>query len=198
MAPGPGPKRDRIATAAMVFGIVGLSISWVPFLFVPGAICALLGLTFGTVAFRQRRPENRPFAITGAVTGGAGLLMVGVGVWTTSLVLDAVDDYENPPRYDIDITRCAFGDDSVIVEGSIENLGERASDYRVVVRIPGERTLTSRNAVIEIADLGPGETATFSERFPGTGGLDAQGEPGCPVRDVTGPLPFGLNFDGVD
>lgn len=194
-----GARRDRIATAAMVLGIVGLAISWMPFLFVPGAICALLGLTFGVIAFRRRRPENRAFAITGAVTGGAGLLMVGVGVWTTSIVFQAVDDFENPPPYTVDITRCAFGDGSFIVEGTIENLGDRASDYRIIVRIPGARAVTGRDATIEVDDLDPGETTTFSETFRATSGIaDLGGEPTCPVQDVTGPLPFGMDIDSPD
>lgn len=192
---GSRPRRDHIATAAMVLGIVGLSISWLPFLVVPGAICALLGVTFGVVAFRRRRPENRSFAITGAVTGGAGVLMVGVGVWTTSIVFEVVDEFENPPPYHIDITRCAIVDGSVIVQGTIENLGERVSDYRVVVGIPGGRTLTGRDAAIEVEDVDPAETLTFRETFPTERIDDLGGSPTCPVRDVTGPLPFGVDID---
>ena len=58
-APPQRTKRDGLATAAMVLGIIGLSISWVPLLFVAGAVCAVLALVFGTIAIRRRKPENR-------------------------------------------------------------------------------------------------------------------------------------------
>jgi len=196
--PGVGarPRRDRIATAAMVLGIVGLSISWLPFLVVPGAICALLGVTFGVVAYRRRRPENRSFAITGAVTGGAGILMAGVGVWTTSIVFDVVDEFENPPPYDVEITRCAVAEGSLIVEGTIENLGDKTADYRVLLTVPGERALTGRNVTIEVDDVDPEETGTFRESFAADNRFDDLVDaPICLVRDVTGPLPFGVDID---
>ena len=197
--PAPTAKRERIATAAMVLGIIGLSISWMPVLVVPGAICALLGATFGIIAWRRRRPENRSFAITGVVTGGAGLVMVGVGVWTTAVVFNAVDDFENPPRYEVAITTCAVGDSTLAVGGTIENVGGRSSDYRIIVRVPGERALSFNEVVIEVDDVAVGAVREFNETFPlplnGGTGTDAVE---CTVGDVTGPLPFGLDIDSND
>ncbi len=192
----PTAKRERIATAAMVLGIIGLSTSWMPVLVVPGAICALLGATFGIIAWRRRRPENRSFAITGVVTGGAGLIMVGVGVWTTAVVFDAVDDFENPPRYEVDIATCALGDSTLAVRGTIENVGGRSGDYRIIVRVPGGRALTFSEVVIEVDDVAVGELREFNETVPlplnRSAGTD---DPECTVVDVTGPLPFGLDID---
>lgn len=188
----PVAKRDGIATAAMVLGIVGLAISWMPILVVPGAICAVLALTFGIVAWRRRRPENRSFAITGAVTGGAALLMVGVGVWTTYVVFNAVDEFENPPPHVVDITRCIVADSDLTVDGSIENTGGRSSDYRIVVRVTGAQVGSFTRVVIEVDDLVAGDVREFSETFR----LDnVDPKPDCTAADVTGPLPLGLDID---
>ena len=189
----PAAKRDGIATAAMVLGIVGLAISWMPILVVPGAVCAVLALAFGIVAWRRRRPENRTFAITGTITGGAAMLMVGVGVWTTYIVVNAVDEFENPPRHVIDITRCEYGDSTLIVGGSIENTGGRSSDYRIIVRVPSERAGSFTRVVVEVDDVAPGDVRKFSESFPLRD--DVAADPECTVADVTGPLPLGLDID---
>ncbi len=197
-APLPHSKRDGIATAAMVLGIIGLTISWIPVLFVVGAICAVLGLVFGAVALRRRKSENRSFAITGTVTGGAGIVMVGVGVWTTSIVFDSVDKFENPPPHRVEITQCAISGATLTVGGTIENLGHRASDYRILVGIPDERAIAGQTVAIEVDDVEPGETDTFARTIRTGLASAVGGEPTCPVDDVTGPLPFGIDIDSND
>lgn len=190
-APG---RRDGIATAAMVLGIIGLSTSWIPLLFVPGAVCALLGVVFGLVAWRRGNPANRPFAITGTATGGAGVLLVGIGVWTTTLLFDAVDRFENPPLSDVDLTRCASGEGGLTVAGTITNLGGRTSDYRITVRVPGRTVSATREVAIVVLDVAPGRTAAFDERYPDVSTPTTENDP-CRVVDVTGPLPLGLDLD---
>jgi hypothetical protein len=203
-APTPPPpvphrpaKRDGIATAAMVLGIVGLSISWVPLLFIAGAVCAVLAVIFGTTALRRRKPENRSFAVTGLVTGGAGILMVGVGVWTTSILVDEVDEYTNPPPADVEITRCEVEDTRLVVGGTIENLGNRESDYRIVLDVTGIG-LRNRRVVITADDVRPGRPYDFETPIRGLDPLSAGDTPACAVDDVTGPLPFGLDVEGAD
>ena len=70
--------RDGRATAAMVLGIVGMTLGWMPLVFVVGAVCSLLAIIFGAIVMHGRS-EPRGFALTGTVTGGAGLLLVVVG-----------------------------------------------------------------------------------------------------------------------
>jgi hypothetical protein len=187
----PGRRRDGRATAAMVLGIVGVTTGWMPFLFVAGAICAVLGIVFGALVLR-RRSDPRGFALTGVITGVAGLALVVVGVMTTRVVSDAVTDFIDEPAAMIDLARCAATDGSVLIEGSIENLGEAASDFRIVVAVG---TLPSNQArvVIEVDDVRPKAPAPFRVAEQ----LDLLGEPSdvvCEVVDVTGPLPFGLDF----
>jgi hypothetical protein len=194
----PGPpqrtKRDGLATASLVLGIIALCTSWVPVLFVAGAVCAVLAVIFGTVAIRRRKAENRGFALAGLLTGGGGLMMVGVGVWTTSLVVDEVDEFTNPPPADVDITRCTIGDSRLVVAGTIENRGSRASDYRIVLDVSGIG-LRERRVVITVEDVGPGVVHQFETPIRGLDLLDDDDKPSCVVDEITGPLPFGLDID---
>ena len=187
-------KRDGLATAAMVLGIIGLSISWVPLLFVGGAICAVLALVFGTIAIRRRKPENRGFALAGLLTGGGGLLMVAVGVWTTSLVVNEVDDYTNPPPADVEITSCVVDDARLVIRGTLRNLGDRESDYRVLVDVSSVG-LRDRRIVILVDDVAPGPTVLFDAPIQSLGPLSADDEPSCELDEVTGPLPFCLDVE---
>lgn len=192
--PGRAPKRDGVATASLVLGIVGLTISWIPILFVAGAVCAALALIFGTIAIRRRKAENRSFALTGLLTGGAGVLMVGVGVWTTSRVVDEVAAFTDPPPADVDLTRCVVEDAQLVVEGSIENLGDRATDYRILIDVSGIG-LRTRRVVVTVDDVDPGHRIRFATPIVGTERLDDDDKPSCRVDDVTGPLPFGLDIE---
>ena len=187
-------RRDGLATASMVLGIVGLTTSWIPVLFVAGAVCAVLAVIFGVIALRRRKAENRSFAMAGAITGGAGILMVGVGVWTTSIVIDAVDDFANPPPASVNIVHCRVEDSVLVVTGEIENLGTRTSDYRILLDVTGLGGL-DRHVVVTVADVHPGAIGEFEVPVRDLGILDDASTPGCRVDDITGPLPFGIDVD---
>ncbi len=64
--PGMGGQLRR-----MVLGIVGVTTGWMPFVFVVGAVCAVLGIIFGAIVLR-RRGDPRGFALTGVITGWLG------------------------------------------------------------------------------------------------------------------------------
>ena len=128
----PGRHRDGRATAAMVLGIVGMFTAWMPFVFVVGAVCAVLGIIFGAIVLRQRG-DPRAFALTGLITGLAGLVLVVLGIVTTRAITNALDDFVDEPRSIVELDRCVAADGTAVIEGTIENLGDRSSDYRVVV-----------------------------------------------------------------
>jgi hypothetical protein len=200
-APSGGPalpprrtKRDGLATASMVLGIISLSISWVPVLFVAGAVCAVLALAFGTITWRRHKAENRAFALTGLLTGGGGLVMVGVGIWTTSLVVNEVDEFTNPPPADVEITRCAIEDSRLVVAGTIENQGGRTSDYRILIDV-SDIGLRGERVVVSVEDVSPGRVHSFDTPIAGLDLLDDDDTPTCVLDEITGPLPFGLNVD---
>lgn len=77
---GPPPVRNHgLTIAAMVLGIIGVALAWIPFIgtigFLPGAV----GLVLGIVALVRRLP-SRGLAITGVVTGGVAVLMAGSAI----------------------------------------------------------------------------------------------------------------------
>jgi hypothetical protein len=185
--------RDRLATAAMVLGIVGICLSWTPVFFVVGVVAALLALVFGIVARRRTPRDTRGFAGVGILTGAGGIVLAGVGVWTTWLVVDAVDDYLDPPPSVV--TLGCFVDDGVLrVEGSLRNVGSADGDYRVVVRVPSAG-LSDRDVVIDVGEVAAGATADFAERLAGTASVFEPSD--CEVVQVTGPLPLGIDL-GLD
>jgi hypothetical protein len=174
----------------MVLGIAGVSTGWMPYVFVVGAVCSVLGIIFGTIVLRQRG-EPRSFAVAGLLTGVAGLLLVVLGVLTTRVVTSAVDDFVDEPPAVVELDRCVVDDGAATVEGSIENRGDRSSDYRIVVAV-GQFSSQDR-IVIEVDDVEPGASA----RFATTTAVDLDGEQSdaaCDLVDITGPLPFGLDL----
>ena len=187
----PRPRRDGRATAAMVLGIVGATTGWMPFVFVVGAVCSVLAIVFGTIVLR-RRGEPRAFALTGVITGIAGLVLVVLGVVTTRVVSDAVNDFIDEPPAVVELQRCEATGDALTIEGSIENVGDESSDYRIVVAV-AERTSNVKEVVIEVDDVRPGAPQPFgvTTELDGAGGTD---EVTCDVVDVTGPFPFGLEI----
>ena len=56
----------------MVLGIAGITTGWMPFVFVVGVVCSVLGIIFGTIVLRQRG-EPRSFALAGVLTGRGGV-----------------------------------------------------------------------------------------------------------------------------
>lgn len=196
--PRPG-RRDRLGTAAMVCGIVGICLSWAPVLFVVGAVASVLGLVFGLVAKRRTPSDTRGFAGVGVVTGAGGIVLAGVGVWTTWLVIDAVDRYQNPPPAVATITRCTVDDGGLVVGGSLRNAGSTDGDYRVVVRVrePGR---DGHDVAIAVGEVAAGATTEFAERvaLPRRRSSTTEPDPpSCAVAAITGPLPLGLDI-GLD
>ena len=186
----PGKRRDGRATAAMVLGIAGVTTGWMPFVFVIGAVCSVLGIIFGLIVLRQRG-EPRSFARAGVMTGLAGLLLLAVGVVTTRVVTDAINDFIDEPPARVEFDRCVVNDGAATVEGSIENRGDRSSDYRIVIAV-GQLPSQDR-IVVEIDDVEPGAPV----RFGTTAAVGLPGEQpdaACDVVEITGPLPFGLDL----
>jgi len=190
---GPGTQ-DRLATASLVLGIVGICLSWVPIVFVAGGVCAVLAVVFALVARRREPRDTRGFIGVGLATGAGGLALVAVGVWTTVLVFDAIDRYEHPPAASADLTTCRADDHQVTIAGTIENRGRRASEFRVVVSVP-RRAGAAVRVAIPVDEVEPGDTAAFTTVATIADALSREGD-ACRVVDITGPLPFGVAVDG--
>jgi hypothetical protein len=178
-APSSGPS----GTAALVLGIISLCVGWIPFVSV---------LAFGTavaavvVGFRRRRfPSARGASQAGIVMGAVGFVLAIGGTWVAFLILEAVDRYENPGPYEVEVTMCAEVDGVTRADGTITNLDDRTRTYTVEVVFDGDRSDT-----VEVVDVEPGDTASFVvEQDLRFDDLD------CEIGSVKGPLPFGLQLD---
>lgn len=189
-----GRPRNGKATAALVLGIVALGLSWVPFLFVAGAICAILAIVYGIVARRATPRDPRGFAGVGIILGASALVVCALGVFLTVRVIDEIDNFTNPPDYDVEVTECSLDGTTLTVSGTLTNVDDRASEFMVFIRtrVTGE----SRTAVVDLGRIPAGESEAFTREFPLLREISSTSaaEPSCTVTDVTGPYPFGVEI----
>ncbi len=88
--------RNGLAVAALVLGITAFATSWMPWLFVAGAVCAVLALALGISAIRRSRAlGRRGMSIAGVVLGSVALPLAAFGYWLTSVVSDVFDPAEH-------------------------------------------------------------------------------------------------------
>ena len=183
---GPG-------TAAMVLGIVAISVSWMPFVVVLGVVAALLALAFGWIGLRRSRASggSRSFAVVGLATGASALVAATVGVLLTMVVLDAYDDYLNPQPNDSAVTECELQGSRATMAGVLTNTGDRTADFSVLIGFvrPGTDN-AHRSERVSIDDVEPGADAAFSAQSQ----IDLEAID-CVILDVNGPLPFGVAVD---
>ena len=188
----PTPSgRNPIATAAMVLGIIGIGIGWMPFIVVLGVIAATLAIVFG---FRGRGRAASAgvgggFALTGIITGFVGLLVCAGGVVFSVSLLRAVDSFENPAPNETMISSCERSGNELTATGTVINTSDATASYTVRVYFvrPGTDN-PRRQATVALDPLAPGESGTF-EATRNVGDLDLD----CIVGAVRGPLPYGVD-----
>ena len=189
------PPRDGKATAALVLGVVAVTLAWMPFLFVAGVVCAVLAIVFGVTATRRRDRDGRGFAGAGTLMGVVALPLTLVGLWLSGIVLDVIERYENPPDYVIDIDACtvdaATSQPVLRVAGTITNVDDRSGGYRITVEAETSASAAHTSLVFIVDSLVAGEVGRFERSVE----VDALGNASatCRVTDVTGPLPFGVD-----
>ena len=180
--PAP-PDSEPTGTVVLVLGIVSLCIGWIPFLSVVAFGTSIAAVVIGLR--RRRFARARGASNAGIVTGLAGFVFAIGGTWFAFLIVDAVERYEDPGPYAVEIAECAEVDGVTRANGSIANLDDGTRSYTVEVTFDGERSDT-----VEVGDVGPGDTASFvveqELRFD-----DLM----CEVTSVKGPRPFGLQTD---
>ena len=181
------------ATAAMVLGIVAITIAWLPFIVVFGVIAAVLALAFGTVGVRRARPDGvgRSRAVVGLITGASALLVAALGLFLTVIVVDVYDAHLNPAPNETAITSCELAGSRATATGSLTNLGDDTADFSVLVGFVRSGTDNPNRTIRAVLDdVEPGEPAEFEVARQ----VDLD-EVDCIVIEVTGALPFGLELD---
>ena len=197
LTPSPTPSDARsnpgIATASMVLGIVGVTLAWMPFLVAVGLVAAVVALALGVAGLRSARGSGagRGHAIVGLATGGTALVLSVVGIALSVVVLDAYDEYVNPPPNEVETLECTLQGSRATMLGELTNLGDETADFTVLVDFvrPGTDN-ANRSVRVEVDKVRPGETASFEAEARVT--LD---EVECVVIEVSGPLPFGVTVD---
>lgn len=191
--PGSEAGKNTPASAAMVLGIIAVSIAWMPVIVIVGAIAAFLAIALGAIGLRRSRNSGagRNRAIVGLVTGAGGLLAAVLGVVLTVVVVDVYEAYLNPAAHEVAITSCTVAGSRAIATGTITNLDDDSADFSVVVSFvrPGTDNAIGE-ARTDVDDVAASTSNEFTvERQVGLDDVD------CIVADVTGPLPFGLDLD---
>ena len=77
VAPGDAGPRG-LAIAALVLGIAGLVLVWLPFLAVVALPAAIVGLILGIIAMRKGQPKG--LALTGVILSGVAILISVISV----------------------------------------------------------------------------------------------------------------------
>ena len=181
LAPRFPQRRDpRSGTVAMVFGIISMSLGWIPFVCFIAAFFGIVAVVLGVS--RRRFESARGTATVGIVTGLVGLLLSAAGIWLSIVLVQAVADFEDPGPHDVQLTDCSEVDGATRATGEITNLDDEQRSYTIEVTFDGE---TTSEAVV--TDVPGGERRIFEVdenlRFED---LD------CDVLSVNGPRPFGL------
>lgn len=176
----PQRRNPRSGTIAMVFGIISMSLGWIPFVCFVAAFFGIVAIVLGIS--RRRFDPARGTATVGIVTGVVGVLLSAVGIWLSIVLVQAVADFEDPGPHEVQLTECSEVDGVTRVIGQITNLDDEERSYTVEVTFDGEAT---SDGVVN--DVPAGERREFEIdedlRFDD---LD------CRVLAVNGPRPFGL------
>lgn len=203
LGPGPTPGapagqhqssqagRNGIATAALVTGIIGVILAWMPFLVVVGFVLAVLALIFGIRGARGGRTTGRGKAVAGIVLGSIGLALSVVGVILSIAVWREAIAYIEPADHDIEVEGCTIADGVATVTGAITNLSSEADEFTVYVEIRPDTGGSPTVRVPELGSLDPGQSTEWTARDivdPDATSCDA-------FVDVYGPLPFGVPIE---
>lgn len=184
--PVGGSAKNGAAVAALVLGIVAAATAWMPFVFVIGAVCAVIALVMAITARRRARAGagRGGMATAGLVLGIVALPLVVVGFLFTRIVLGMLD----PGEYDVAVD-CDWVAGRASLEGTITNLDDEARGYLVLVRFVREGTSSGLgDLTLQVDEVAPGEVGTF------TGGITTDVESvGCEVVEVFGGIPFDLD-----
>jgi hypothetical protein len=186
-APGSVPPlpRSSAALASMVLGIVAISLAWLPFLVVIGAILALIALPLAVVGRRQTRRgrSGAGLATAGLVLAPTALVLCVVGVLLSRQVLDLVD----VGPYEVTEESCTSAEGVATFEGTLTNGSDDTRSYVVTVAFvrTGDGRVVGSDRV-ELTDVPAGAVVAWTATDRTTSESIE-----CDVRDVSGPLPFG-------
>ncbi|WP_424214036.1 DUF4352 domain-containing protein [Streptomyces sp. BI20] len=150
------PKSNGLALAALIVGIIGLLLALTPFVFMIGAVLALVALGLGIAAIVQagKGAPRKAMAIVGTVLGGVGLVGTIGGMLLTGLVVGTSDKWSVGQTERSDV----YGDGSE--DGSTDEYGDDSeSDSAEVTALKIGEAMSYDNGVsVTLSDLKRFET----------------------------------------
>lgn len=188
---GPGGRKNGIAIAAMVCGIISILTAWIPFVVAAGLVLAVLGLVFGIVGLRRSADggRGRGQAIAGIVTGGIGLALSVLGIILTVLFWQAISDFIEPGPHELVVESCVSDGRIATATGTLTNESASTRSYTLFVEID------DGSSVVTVDDVGAGDTVDWRV---GVNTRDAAAADCDPDVNVNGPFPFGIEIDPVE
>lgn len=191
--PGRASTTDRGATTALVCGLIGVAIAWIPLAVLVGTVLGVVAVVTGLKGTRSARDAGRPGgrAAAGLVLGVTALLVSIIGwILTVGLFREVMTFVEPGPRLVDDVT-CEVEEGTANVAGTITNLDDDTRSYTVFVTVAdGRRGGPSRYA--EVTEVTVGDTAPWTIRVDGVDLPDGA----CDVDVVVnGPFPWGIETD---
>ncbi len=177
----PPKGKSGMAITTFVLGISSVSLAWLPFVFVVAAVAAVVGLVFGIVTLRRRKP-GRTMAMWGTVLSILALPLCMVGYAFTHTVIDKLED---PGAHLTHITRCEL-DGRLLAEGTIDNLTDVNRYYEVTVVWRADDVVLGRTTVL-VDDVGANTSAPFVATAAAPSGATSDVQ--CTVESVKNNLP---------
>lgn len=165
-------KRNGLATASLVVGIVAIATAWIPFLNVVSMILAVIAIGLGIGGFVMARKRGGMVKTIFGVVLSIAALVLGMSV--TSAAVGAIDEgiQEFEDAMDVTdevtielgaITSDEFGSDVAV---TITNISDETGSYWVSVAAESADGITQYDtASVIFNDLKSGQTATDNAMF---------------------------------
>lgn len=194
---GATPPGNGMATAALVCGIGGMLIAWIPFVVVLGIVLGVLGVTLGYQGVKRSslNGAGRGRATAAIVTGGVALALSAVGIWLSILTISEIADFTSPGLHRSAIAECEVNEGIVTTSGTVTNLSATIQDYTIFTTILLETNDASREAEeftipITLDGVEADQTAEWQAIETTRLAYDT-----CVTSiDVYGPFPFGIEI----
>ncbi len=187
----PVNTRSRaMAVASFIIGIGSVLAAWLPFLFVAGAIGAVLAFVFGILGVRKAATQDghgRGFAVTGIVLSVLAALLCIVGFMFTRIVLREFNAYNQPGPHEYEVLSCESASTNLFMTVALTNRDSRTRDYVVDVVFESDGVELASDSVA-VNGVRPGAVQTFTSNVIVFG--DSERPLDCRVTAVHGPAPF--------
>jgi hypothetical protein len=165
-------KRNGMATASLVVGIIAISTAWVPFLNVASMILAVIAIGLGIGAFFMARKRGGMVKTAFGVVLSIAALVLGFTV--TAATVDAIDEAVAEVDDALDVTdevtvelgAVTSDEFSSEVPVTITNISDETGSYWVTVVAETEDGATQIDTTqVIFNDLKAGQSATDAAMF---------------------------------